>query len=126
MGLMQPYLGKHQYVFVDNYFTSVHLAEALLRENTYLCSSTRSNRKEYPKAIAKQHLRQGKSVKWTNGTALCSSSGMTSVTSASLPQRMIGGKEVRQKNQLIEASVPHCVQGYDASRRTLAIIENEE
>ena len=52
MGLMQPYLGKYHHVFADNYFTSVHLAEALLRDKTYLCGTTRSNRKEYPKAAS--------------------------------------------------------------------------
>ena len=37
--------GKNHYVFCDNFFTSVKLAEDLLQDNIYLCGTTRANRK---------------------------------------------------------------------------------
>ena len=118
MGLMQPYLGKYHHIFADNYFTSVHLAEALLREKTYLCGTTRSNRMEYPKALAKQHLQPGKSTKWTNGNGVMLVKWHDKrdvCLIATADDWKDGVKEVRRKNQVFELTVPHCVQRYNTS-----------
>ena len=56
MRLMCNYLQRHHHVYADNFFTSVHLAEALLQADTYLCGTTRATRKEFPKALAKAVL----------------------------------------------------------------------
>ena len=48
MGLIPNYLNKHYHVFADNFFTSVHLAEALLQAGTYLCGTTRGTRRDFP------------------------------------------------------------------------------
>ena len=48
MRLMRNYRHRHHHVYADNFFTSVHLAEALLQAYTYLCGTTRATRKEFP------------------------------------------------------------------------------
>jgi hypothetical protein len=65
MKLMTKYLLRHHHVYADNYFTSVHLAEDLLQADTYMCGTTRSTRKEFPKTLALAYVPQGQSVKWT-------------------------------------------------------------
>ena len=53
MGLMQPYLGKNHHIFADNYFTSVHLSEALICVSP-LARTARNSR---------NHLRQDACIK---------------------------------------------------------------
>ena len=65
MNLMHPYLSSNRHVFADNYFTSVHLAKALLEADTYLCGTTRRTRREFPNTLAAIPLRSGESAKWT-------------------------------------------------------------
>ena len=40
--------GKNYHIFCDNFFTSVRLAKDLLRNDFYLCGTTRSNRTDFP------------------------------------------------------------------------------
>ena len=56
MRLMCNYLQRHHHVYADNFFRSVHLAEALLQADTYLCGTTPATRKEFLKALAKAVL----------------------------------------------------------------------
>ena len=42
------FLGKYHHFVYYSYFSSVPLAEDLLRENTYCCSTVRTNRKGFP------------------------------------------------------------------------------
>ena len=53
-------------MFADNFFTSVHFAEALLQADTYLCGTTHGTRRDFPNALADAKLQAGESVKWTN------------------------------------------------------------
>ena len=73
MRVIRNYLHRYHHVYPDNFFTSVHLADALLQADTYLCGMTCATRKEFPKALAKAVLRQGESVKWSsdNNVMLC-------------------------------------------------------
>ena len=48
MSLMRDYLQKYHHVYADNYFTSVHLANALLQAGTYLCGTTRATKRNSP------------------------------------------------------------------------------
>lgn len=64
--LMEPFLHKYHHVFCDNFFTSIPLACDLLREQTYLCGTIRSNRHGLPASLSLQNaevkaLRKGES-----------------------------------------------------------------
>ena len=118
MGLMEQYLTTNRHVFADNYFTSVHLAEALLEENTYLCVTTRPNRRDFPNTLGEKYLRQGASVKWTNGNGVMlvkwhDKRDVCLIATDDNGKDAV--KDVRRKGQLIELSVPHVVQRYNAS-----------
>ena len=54
--LSEPYQYKGYALFVDSFFSSVKLCQELLLRNTYLCSTTRSNRRQYPNELAKTTL----------------------------------------------------------------------
>ena len=49
MGLGEPYLNSNRQFYFDNFFTSVKLAEDLLSQDTYMCGTIRTNRKNWPK-----------------------------------------------------------------------------
>lgn len=52
MSLMEPFLNKGYYVFMDNYYTSVGLFEELEGRKTLACGTVpRSNRLGLPKDI---------------------------------------------------------------------------
>lgn len=46
--LLRDLHGKNYHIFCDNFFTSVKVAEDLLRNNLYLCGTTRLNRTDFP------------------------------------------------------------------------------
>lgn len=60
--LSQHYLDGGYCLFFDNYFSSVKLAEELLKRNTFMCATTRPNRKEFPPDISKSNLNVGEHV----------------------------------------------------------------
>ena len=51
MSLMEPFLDKGYYVFMDNHYTSVGLFEELEGRKTLACGTVRSNRLGLPKDI---------------------------------------------------------------------------
>ena len=64
--LTEPFLHKYHHVFCDNFFTSIPLACDLLREQTYLCGTIRSNRHGLPASLLPKNaevkaLRKGES-----------------------------------------------------------------
>ena len=69
MRLMRDRLQRHHHVYADNYFTSVHLAEALLRSGTYLCGTTRSTRRDFPKGVVGVRLAAGESFNFPHDGA---------------------------------------------------------
>ena len=65
--LTRPLVGKNHHVVIDNFFSSIPLAENLLREKIYLCGTVCSNRQGIPREIAPttqqvKRLRQGESL----------------------------------------------------------------
>ena len=118
MSLMKNYLQKYHHVYADNYFTSVHLADALLQADIYLCGTTRATRKEFPKSLAATCLKAGESVKWMNdsGVMLCKWHDKRDVHMNSTNDA--GGDHViyvRRKRQDVDLSVPTCLRSYNAS-----------
>lgn len=58
--LGERFLGKRHHFFFDNYFSSVQLAEDLLRQQTYCCSTIRPNRKGWPLDLKPKALKKFK------------------------------------------------------------------
>ena len=59
--------GKNHHMFFDKFFSSVELAEDLLKDGIYSCGTTRANRKDFPKELVATNrdvkaLRQGESI----------------------------------------------------------------
>lgn len=59
MELAEPYLDNGRTIFVDNWYSSVELAELLQSRNTYLVGTLRCNRKSNPKEVTKKKLKRG-------------------------------------------------------------------
>lgn len=60
--LMDPYLKKGHVVYIDNFYTSVNLAESLLQQKTHIVGTLRKNRKFNPKEVINKKLAKGESV----------------------------------------------------------------
>ena len=60
--LMDPYLNKGHVVYIDNFYTSVNLAESLLQQKTHIVGTLRKNRKFNPKEVINKKLAKGESV----------------------------------------------------------------
>ena len=110
MGLVEMYLNTNHHVFADNYFTSVPLAEALLRHNIYLCGATRASRKEFPNALGELYIRQGESTKWTNenGVFVKWHDKRDVCLIATDDDGKDAVKEVRRKGQVMEQCLTLC------------------
>lgn len=59
LSLMEPLLNTGRTLYVDNFFTSVTLAEYLLQNQTYLVGTLRANRKCNPKEVVQIKLKKG-------------------------------------------------------------------
>ncbi|CAK9834556.1 PiggyBac transposable element-derived protein 4, partial [Anthophora retusa] len=81
MKLIENLLFEGQILFTDSFYTSVPLAEELLRKNTYICGTIKMNKKFLPPQ-AKQKQKRGdimsfenrsgvKFVKWTDKRPMC-------------------------------------------------------
>ncbi|XP_046831401.1 piggyBac transposable element-derived protein 5-like [Vespa crabro] len=55
--ILDPYVGFHHHVYVDNYYNSVHTAELLLQKKTRVCGTIRANR-GLPKNLRNVTLKQ--------------------------------------------------------------------
>lgn len=77
MSVIEPYLDKGYYVFMDNYYTSVTLCEELEEWKTLACGTVRSNRSGLPKEICGlkdkkvKQLKRGESLFRQKGSVTC-------------------------------------------------------
>lgn len=75
--VMEPFLDKGYYVFMDNYYTSVALFEELEERKTLACGTVRSNRSGLPKEICGiqekkvKQLKRGESLYRQKGNVTC-------------------------------------------------------
>nr|CAI5826559.1 unnamed protein product [Callosobruchus analis] len=60
--LLQDYLGKGPILYVDNFYTSVSLAEYLLSEKTGMVGTLRANRRGTPKNPMNAKLKEGEAI----------------------------------------------------------------
>ena len=59
---MQKYLGKGHHLYVDNYYTSIALAEHLLQNDSHVTGTIRENRKQFPGELKRIALNKGESA----------------------------------------------------------------
>ncbi len=57
---MDVLLNEGRILYVDNLYTSITLARALLDKQTYLCGTVRKNRKNMPTEITEMKLKKMK------------------------------------------------------------------
>lgn len=60
--IMQPYLNKGHTIYVDNYYSSVELAEDMLRNRTHVVGTLRNNRKGNPTEVIGKKLKKGEYI----------------------------------------------------------------
>ena len=60
--LMQKYLNKGHHLFVDNYYTSLGLANHLLENGTHITGTIRDNRKHFPNELKAVQLGKGEAA----------------------------------------------------------------
>nr|XP_039258485.1 piggyBac transposable element-derived protein 4-like [Styela clava] len=59
--LCEPFYGQNHIIYMDRFYTSVRLADYLLRQKvTRICGTTMTNRKHFPKMIIKRKNEMGK------------------------------------------------------------------
>ena len=71
LGLVKYIYDKGHHLYFDNYFSSVDLAEELLRHKTYCCGTARSNRRKYPATLKKVTLKRGQHKSKLVGSVEC-------------------------------------------------------
>lgn len=57
--LSEPYLDRGRILYVDNWYTSIELAELLNSRQTHLVGTLRANRKSNPKNVTQKKLKRG-------------------------------------------------------------------
>lgn len=60
--LMKPYLNKGHGLYMDNFYNSVTLSNALLEKKTHSTGTLRSNRKGNPKEVTAKKLKRGEHI----------------------------------------------------------------
>jgi hypothetical protein len=70
--LSSPLAGKGYHLYFDNFFTSVDLAEDLLKDGLYCIGTARTNRKKWPQEM-RDKKRMGKQLK--RGEYICTNQG---------------------------------------------------
>ncbi|XP_022798311.1 piggyBac transposable element-derived protein 4-like [Stylophora pistillata] len=102
--LVRSLHGKKYHIFCDHFFTSVKLAEDLLENDLYLCGTTRSNRKDFPKQLkpnvaAVKALRRGESLFRRKGDVVATVWKDKKLVSFISTQCQVGGNETVSRKQ---------------------------
>ena len=70
LNLTRNLLNSGRTVVVDNYYTSVELAHELLKNNTNILGTLRSNRKNNPKKVLEKKLKRGETIAEESNTGI--------------------------------------------------------
>lgn len=70
MELLQPYLNCGRTLYVDNWYSSVTLAQKLLDSNTYIVGTLRKKRKLNPPDVVTKKLKKGEKIARKNGNGV--------------------------------------------------------
>ena len=115
--MIQGHLGKNHKVYFDNFFSTVGLAQDLLRNNTYCCSTIRPNRKEWPlpkdtkqKAGEVKMKQKGNlvAVQWTDKRQVNVLSTCCDPTMTTVQRRKKGGG-------LLDVPIPSAIVDYNSA-----------
>ncbi|XP_026819540.1 piggyBac transposable element-derived protein 4-like [Rhopalosiphum maidis] len=68
--LCENYLNEGRTIVTDNFYTSVPLAETLLRQDTHLVGTLRKNRRFLPKTVIEKKLKKGEFVGLENNSGI--------------------------------------------------------
>lgn len=68
--LCENYLNEGRTIVTDNFYTSVPLAETLLRQNTHLVGTLRKNRRFLPKTVIEKKLKKGEIIGLENDSGI--------------------------------------------------------
>jgi len=123
--LCQPLLGQGSTIFADNFYTSVPLAEKLLKEKTYYCGTLRKNRKFVPKSLLNAKVKTGEMISqqnvagikvyhWKDKRSVLCLSTIPEHTDALVPS----GKKNRNGVEILK---PGCVIDYNAAKKGVDI-----
>ncbi|KAL3872188.1 hypothetical protein ACJMK2_040131 [Sinanodonta woodiana] len=66
VALTKPIEMKGYEVYIDNFYTSPHLADYLYQRRTYLCGTVRTNCKDYPKDLVQSNVATRKICRGTS------------------------------------------------------------
>ena len=70
LSLSDNLLDKGRTIYTDNYYTSISLAHQLLKRNTHLVGTLRTNRKFNPKHITEKKLQKGDTIAAESNTGI--------------------------------------------------------
>ncbi|KAG5882253.1 hypothetical protein JTB14_014950 [Gonioctena quinquepunctata] len=117
--LMERYAGEGQTLFVDNFYTSIPLANYLLENETYLCGTIRKNRGGFPKSLFSRKVKKGnlygmqkgsiKIIKWTDKKSVCMLSTREDHNDTLIDTAKVRNGESVQK--------PKCVVDYNKAKK---------
>ena len=118
--LARPILGCGATIYADNFYSSVPLAEKLLKEKTYYCGTLQKNRKMLPPDVMKSKLKRGELVGKMNnsGVKVCHWKDKKNVfTLSTIPehngQLKSTGKKNRKGQEILK---PSSVIDYNAAK----------
>lgn len=57
---MEPYINLGRCLYIDNWYSSVELAEKRIKENTHMVGTLRANRRGNPPDVITKKLKKGK------------------------------------------------------------------
>ncbi|KAG8234338.1 hypothetical protein J437_LFUL014790 [Ladona fulva] len=72
--LLNNYINKGHVVYMDRFYSSVELAEKLIKEGTYICGTINKNRKSNPKDLVVKKIKKGYKIKLLPNIKVLSSS----------------------------------------------------
>ncbi|KAF2365962.1 PiggyBac transposable element-derived protein [Trinorchestia longiramus] len=114
IALCQPLIGQGSTIFADNFYTSVPLAEKLLKEKTYYCGTLRKNRKFVPKSLLNAKATGIKVYHWKDKRSVLCLSTIPKHTDTLVPS----GKKNRNGVEILK---PGCVIDYNAAKKGVDI-----
>lgn len=117
MDLGQKYLGKFHQFYFDNFFSSVKLAEDLLRRQTYSCATIRTNRKGWPADMkSKKHKKDTTIMRQKGNLVACLWQDKRTVcllSTNSNPEMVTAQRKTKQG--IVDKQIPQPVIAYNSN-----------
>ena len=114
LNLASDLLDQGRELYVDNFYTSVPLAKALLRRKTLLCGTLRRNRKFLPPKVLSSKLKRGQVIRRRSGRILVlkwQDKREVLMLSTIHPGKVVSRGKLNRKRE--EVLKPDCVMSYN-------------